>query len=344
MQKVMMVGSFGPGALENSYASGFKDAGCDTSTFDMTEAVKRNCRLGKFGQLFNKFVPVEPWIRKANREMILELKKSNPDLLVVFGQNLVLTSALAQIKAMFRVKTIYIWQDTLLFLGVNQTNSLPLYDLICTYSKSNIKPLEDLGGRNVIWLPLGADPHIHSQVKPNEKFMSEVAFIGQWRPEREAAIVALVNQLPDLNIKIWGPDWKRRSKNSSIRNSWQGRSLYGKEFAQAIVSASVNLNIIDDTNYPAANMRFFEIPCAGGLQISSACPEMENEFKHGESIFYFHDYAELADIVRSLLKNEINIEHISQIAHKMIIENHTYESRARKILELLNPGSKFLSP
>jgi spore maturation protein CgeB len=337
--KVMLIGSFGPGALEISYASGFSDIGCNIFSFDISEAERRNCRLGTIGQLFDKFVPVEPWIRKANREMILEIKKIHPDVLIVFGQNRVLTSALAQIKAMFQVKIVYIWQDTLLFLGTNQINSLPLYDLICTYSKSNIKPLQDLGGRNVIWLPLGADPHLHSQVLPSEQFKCDVAFIGQWRPEREAAILALVNQVPDLILKIWGPDWKRRSKNAAIRKAWQGRSLYGKAFAQAIVSASVNLNIIDDTNYPAANMRFFEIPCAGGLQISSACPEMENEFKHGESIFYFHDYTELADIVRSLLKNGINIKHISQIAHNMIIENHTYESRAKKILELISMNS-----
>lgn len=335
----MLVGSFGTGALEISYASGFIDIGCNILSFDISEAERRNCRLGSIGQLFNKFVPVEPWIRKANREMILEIKKNQPDVLIVFGQNRVLTSALAQIKAMFQIKIVYIWQDTLLFLGSNQINSLSLYDLICTYSKSNIKPLQYLGGRNVVWLPLGADPHLHSQVTPREQFKCDVAFIGQWRPEREAAIVALINKLPNLNIKIWGPDWKRRSKNSSIRNSWQGRSLYGKEFAQAIVSASVNLNIIDDTNYPAANMRFFEIPCAGGLQISSTCPEMENEFKHGESIFYFHDYAELADIVKSLLKDEIKIEQISQVAHNIIIENHTYASRARKILEFLNLSS-----
>ena len=34
-------------------------------------------------------------------------------------------------------------------------------------------------------------------------------------------------------------------------------------------------------------MRFFEISTAGGLQVSSACPEMENEFRHAEHIFYY---------------------------------------------------------
>lgn len=334
--KVMLVGSFGPGALENSYASGFLDIGCDILSFDISEAERRNCRLGTIGQLFNKFVPVEPWIRKANREMILELKKDKPDVLIVFGQNRVLTSALAQIKAMFQIKIVFIWQDTLLFLGANQINSLPLYDLICTYSKSNIKPFEVLGGRSVVWLPLAADPHIHSHVTPCEQFKCDVAFIGQWRPEREAAVTALINQVPGITVKLWGPDWKRRSNNPKIKKAWQGRSLYGKEFAQAIVSAKLNLNIIDDTNYPAANMRFFEIPCAGGLQICTICPEMETEFKHGELIFYFNSYTELAETVHSLLYNEAKIKLVSHNANEKIIKCHTYKHRAEKILELLS--------
>jgi spore maturation protein CgeB len=336
MLKVMMVGSFGPGALENSYASGFRDIDCTIITFDISAAVQRNCRLGKIGQYFNKFIPVEPWIRKANRELILELRRIKPDLLIVFGQNMVLTSALAQIKAMTEVKTVYIWQDTLLFMGINQVNSLPLYDLICTYSKSNIKPVQDLGGRNVVWLPLGADPHIHSMVSPNEKFKCDVAFIGQWRPEREAAVSALLKQIPELSVKLWGPDWKRRSKDPLIKKAWQGRSLYGKEFAQAIVSAKLNLNVIDDTNFPAANMRFFEIPCAGGLQVCSDCPEMESEFINGESIFYYKDHAELARIVRSLLQDESQTQQVGRNARDMIFESHTYKHRAQKILELLN--------
>jgi spore maturation protein CgeB len=336
IDKVMLVGSFGPGALENSYASAFRDNNCEIITFDITDAIKKNCRLGRAGQLFNKFVPVEPWIRKANREMILKIKHLNPDILIVFGQNRVLTSALAQVKAMFQIKTVYIWQDTLLDMGNSYINSLRLYDLICTYSKSSIKPLEELGGRKVLWLPLAADPSIHSNVKVREEFKCDISFIGQWRPEREAAVSALINQIPGISVKLWGPDWKRRSKDQRIVKAWQGRSLYGKEFAQAIVSSTFNLNIIDDTNYPAANMRFFEIPCAGGLQICSVCPEMEPEFKNGETTFYFKNHSELAEIVKSLLNDKSTIDQVRHTANIKIMEGHTYIHRAQKILELLN--------
>jgi len=99
------------------------------------------------------------------------------------------------------------------------------------------------------------------------------------------------------------------------------------------------LNVIDDTNFPAANMRFFEIPCAGGLQVCSECPEMESEFKNGESVFYYKDHNELASIVRSLLINDSQSSRVSQYAHDLICESHTYKHRATRILELLNLSS-----
>jgi spore maturation protein CgeB len=336
MLKVILVGSFSIGAFEHCYASAFRDNNCEVITFDISEAINKNCRLGKIGQLFNKFVPVEPWIRKANREMILKIKQSNPDILIVFGQNGVLTSALAELKTIDQISLVYVWQDAFLNMGNNQINSLRLYDLICSYSKNSITALQELGGKKVIWLPLGADAHLLSGVKVREEFRCDIAFIGQWRPEREDVVSALINQIPGISVKLWGPDWKRRSKDEKIIKAWQGRSLYGKEFAQAIVSAKLNLNIIDVTNYPAANMRFFEIPCAGGLQISSVCPEMESEFKNGETTFYFKNHSELAEIVKSLLNDESTIDLVRRKANIKIMEGHTYKHRAQEILESLN--------
>jgi hypothetical protein len=334
--KVMLVGSFGKGALEFSYASAFNDIGCKVESFDISEAEMRYCRFGKFGRLFNKFVPVEPWIHKSNREMVLEVIKKKPDILIVIGQNRVLPSALAQIRAMSSILTVFIWPDTLLNLKTNLMVSLPLFNLICTYSQSNLPVFKKLGGQTVSWLPLGADPHMHPVLPQNDTFKCDVAFIGQWRPERELALATLFRDLPDISIKIWGPDWKRRTKNNKIKGAWQKRSLYGQEFAQASISAKLCLNIIDDTNFPAANMRFFEIPCAGGLQVCSPCPEMENIFIQGETVFYYKSLEELPELVRNLLLDEPLRNKVALKANHLVLNEHSYFHRAKQILSLLN--------
>lgn len=333
--RVMLVGSLAPGALEVSYLSAFQDIGCETLAFDLVSAINKYCRLGKPGRLFNAFVPVEPWIRKANRDMVLAARQFAPDVLIVFGQNRVGVGALAQIRAMRQIRLVYVWPDTLVNFNASLAPSLSLYDLVGTYSASTIHAFEHLGARCVAWIPLGADPHMHPVTGVVAGFESDVAFVGQWRPERDAAVSAILSALPNINLKIWGPEWGRRSRDPLILKAWQKRPLYARDFSSAVGSAKINLNIIDDTNYPAANMRFFEILIAGGLQICSPCPEMEAEFRHGETVFYYRNLTELPELIRMLLADENLRQQVAQTAHEKVLQEHMYTHRAGRILELL---------
>ncbi|RII29440.1 MAG: hypothetical protein CXR30_11125 [Geobacter sp.] len=338
--KVMLVGYFGLGALECSFNTAFIDIGCEVSCFDISSLVQTNCRFGRAGQIFNRFVPVDAWVRKANREMVLEARRFMPDVLVVFGQNPVQAGALAQIRSMMALKTVYIWPDTLVNLSAPMISVLPLYDLVATYSNSTVPLFERLGAKKVKWVPLAADTKMHS-VPDNPQntaagSIADIAFIGQWRPERERAVSAILQAYPNIDLKIWGPDWGRRCKGKpGVLKCWQGRPLYAQEFATTVALSKINLNIIDDTNYPAANMRFFEISCSGGLQACSQCPEMEGEFKHGETVFYYKTLEELTDMVHSLLQNDSLRKNVAQKANKIVLGKHTYIHRVTQILDLL---------
>lgn len=335
--KIMLVGRFNPGALECSYEGAFREIGCTVGSFDIAAKVKRHCRLGAAGSFFNKFVPVEPWVRKANREMVLYAGEFQPDVIVIFGQNPVRSGALAQIRAMYNVRMVYIWPDTLVNLNELLITSLPLYDLVATYSKASVSQFERLGACCVKWIPLGGDPQQHSvnpiRTESDGAFDADISFIGRWRPEREQALTTILSKSQGLRVKIWGPDWGRRCRsNQAILQAWQKRSLYGSEFARAILASKINLNVIDPTNYPAANMRFFEIPCAGGVQLCSPCPEMEAEFKHEETIFYYQDVNELPGLVHRLLSHHELRQSVARAAHEKVLKEHTYAHRARKIL------------
>jgi len=337
--KVMLVGYFGSGALECSYETAFKELFCDVNRFDIRKSIDHYCRLGSIGRLFNKFVPVEPWIRKANREMVLEAWKYQPDVLIVFGQNQVRAGALAQLRSMCKVATVYIWPDTLINLSESLIASLQLYDLVAAYGRNTVRQFENLGSRRVEWIPLAGDPDLHSanlHSVENDTFGGDIDFIGQWRPEREVVMQAILSQFPSLNIGIWGNDWGRRCRGKNdILRAWRGRPLYGEQFANVVATSKINLNIIDPMNYPVANMRFFEIPVGGGLQVCSPCPEMEAEFKHGETIFYYKDVDELPELVRMLLDNVPLRRQVAQAGHEKVLRAHTYVHRASQILQYL---------
>ena len=71
----------------------------------------------------------------------------------------------------------------------------------------------------------------------------------------------------------------------------------------------------------------------------SPCPEMETEFKHGETIFYYRDVEELPNLMRMLLEDESLRQQVAQAAYEKVLKAHTYTHRAQQILELLDERS-----
>jgi spore maturation protein CgeB len=229
------------------------------------------------------------------------------------------------------------------------TACLPLYDLIATYSRATVPIFKEMGAKAAAWIPLAGDPALHPKVEGSlveqRSNSAAVSFIGAWRPEREA----ILSRLQGFNLKIWGPDWGRRCRhNRAIMKAWQGRSLHGVEFASAIANSKVNLNIIDPSNYPAANMRFFEIPVVGGLQVSSICPEMMDVFRHGEHVFYYQSPEELQSNLETILADDTLREQVAGAAHRKVLAEHTYVHRVRTLLRHLEAhtaeGEPYLKP
>ncbi len=336
MASVLLVGSSENGTLESSYCRALERLGYDVSYWIPLTALKRVLPRGLFFRLLTRYVRVEPWIRNANRDLVLRGRALDPDLILAFPNTVLRAGALAQLRASTAALMVFLWPDTLANLSTDQSVCLHLYDLVATYSRSTLGVLERLGARRVEWVPLAGDPELHLPLSrtpaEHEEMGADVTFIGGWRAEREAVL----SELDGANLKIWGPDWGRRcGRSSPARRAWQGRALRGRDFARAVACSKISLNIIDPTNYPAPNMRFFEIPVAGGLQVCSACPEMESEFRQGEHLFYFRDPADLPDLIRSLLAEPSTRSRVSQQGQALVLEKHTYEHRVRQILELL---------
>lgn len=329
--RILIVGGPDGVNLESSYQRAFESLGHEVTSFSVRERLRSNARFGRLGQTLGTFVPVVPWIRKTSRELVVATLKNRYDLIVVFGSTPVLAGALAQIRASVESRVVLVWPDTLLNLNDGTIACLPLFDSVFTYSLTSVPLLQRLHAPHVLWLPLAGDTTIHKPVKPNSDearaYQADVTFVGGWRPEREDAL----SRLTQFKLKIWGPEWGRRATNVGVRKAWQGRPLLGPEFAKAVSCSRINLNIIDDTNYPAANMRFFEIPTAAGAELCSHCPEMEAIFREDEHIFYYKDAEELPSKVRQLLNDPAKCRNVARHGYELVVAQHTYVHRAHEI-------------
>lgn len=339
--RVLCVGDFSPGSLEGSYAAAFATLGCDVQRYDLPGALAKVERLGALGRVVDRFLPVVTWSIKANRDLILLARRLAPDLVVVFGANRITVGALAHLHAQGGIKLVLVWPDSLAYLDWVPVETFRLYDLVASFTKAALPVFESLGAARVEWVPLAGDPGIHGRDETGaraaaDELAADVSFIGGWRPERAALLEVIATRLPRVRLKVWGPEWGRRtSRGSALRKAWQGRSLVETEYAVAVRASSISLNPIDPLNYPAANMRFFEIPTAGGLQLASACPEMSEEFPDGVAGVYYDDIEQVPSLIEALLGDPARRERIAACASERVRRAHTYGHRATQILASL---------
>jgi hypothetical protein len=342
--KGMLLAEPGDTGLLGSYDRALRKLGCRTEIWDFDAARARQARLGRIGRFLHGFVVFEPWLKRANRDLVIAVRERRPDFLGVGGAMRVTAGALAQIRASVpSTKLVLFWPDPLQNLETINVQALPLYDLVATYTGSSIDPLLRLGARRVEWLPFAADADLYEGAPPREDASSpyacDVGFIGAYRPEREKAVLALHEA--GIHVRVWGPsDWMKRAENKSAAlQYWGRRPLYGPEFARGTRASKLALNVIDPTNYPAANMRLFETLACGGTLLASSCPEFADDFPEGIAAFYFDSMDELVAKVRELLPRSDHRKAVADEGRRRVLAGHTYGDRARRLLRLLELGA-----
>lgn len=333
--KVLIVTDTNEYAIGHSFARALEQDNHEAVMFDLFKAIDKHIRLGKVGKTIHTFWPVETWIRKGNRELAIFAQKIRPDHIIVSGNAPILYGTIGFWKSIFpEIKITLFWPDMLTNLQTLQINSALLYDQIASYSKATLPIFQSLGFKKTIWMPFAGDTKLLGTPTRtfNENFKYDISFIGGWRPERERALMEIIKSFPNLKISIRGHYWARDAKSKDINKIISSEPLYGLAYGDFIRSSRINLNVIDDTNYPAANMRFFELPAAGGLQLCSYCPEQADIFLEGEHIFYFKNETELCTQIENIIKNQDYAERVRHNGYNHIISGHTYASRLHSIL------------
>ncbi len=330
--KVLLVGDFASWsvALETSYAKAFEAIGCEVKCFDLHASINKHCRLGRVGRTLNRFLPVEPWIRKANLELLQVADNFAPDLVVIISTSGILAGILAQIKVRLpQVKLFCVYPDGPYNLSQERIACLPFFDGVTTSSPAWGEAFRKLGAQSVHYLPFGVDVTLRSPASEeprNPELAHDVVFIGNWRPEREA----FLEQLADFDLKVWGGDaWKTRTRaNSPLRLHWGGRALMGPEFALACAQSRIMLNVMDAATWPGPNMRVFE---------QAACRALTDLFRESETIECFDSVDEAREKIGFYLQHEEKRQRVAVAAYNFVIQDHTYAARALQLVSWANP-------
>jgi spore maturation protein CgeB len=267
-----------------------------------------------------------------NRRLIAKLKIHKPDVLFINKGMTTWPETLIQAKEL-RIKTVNWFPDNAknepYHSWVKRVG--PIYDYFFGFDSSMQEYFTGANAGKFFYVPFAMDPNWFSPRElteaEKEKYSADVCFIGAPYPDR----IELLSLVKDKNLKIFGwQGWE----NTALAAYYHG-PLSAQESAKAYSIAKICVNTNIQPPISGVNMKTFEIPAAGGFQLSDYRSDVEQLFVIDKEIIIFHDLQEFQNKVRYYLEHDTERQAIAIAGHKRFLENHTLDRRVGQILEII---------
>ena len=338
--KLLLLGAFGPGALENYYLRGFRLLGINCDVFDITDHYYQAIGKSFVNKVINKLQP-NFFFNEINSGLLNWIKGRGYDVIIVFKGHTLYPSTLAALKEFAPKICCYNPDHPFIYYAPGSGNknvldSIGAYDLYITYSINIAKAVKEKFLVSTAVIPFGFDDDAQVGASPPIGIAGNFLFAGAYDSERSKLLEALqINNLVIYGDEKWGYRTKRWSRT---RNCYAQKPLYGQSYIDAIAAATGVFNFLRTQNIRenSHNMRTFEVPGYGGLMISERTNEQESFFEDNKEAIYFDSIAELNDKLRYIDKNPAFVEKIKQNAFlKCRRAGFGYNQRAREWKVLL---------
>lgn len=215
---------------------------------------------------------------------------------------------------------------------------IPQYDYILTYGggKPVIDAYKSLNAKDCIPVHNALDPETHYTVPSDEKFICDLAFLGNRLPDREERVyeyfIYVAASLPDKKFILGGSGWGNVSLPSNIEYIGHVFSSDHNAFNSSPV-AILNISRQSMVKYgfsPAT--RVFEAAGAGACVITDYWEGIDEFLIPGKEILVAHDGDEVIEILAKL--DDVKAIKTGQVAKSKVLKEHTYLKRAQQVSEI----------
>jgi spore maturation protein CgeB len=309
-----------------SFQKAFERLGIKTETF----FYKKKGKLAFIEK--NKHVK-DLWRSYMNKRLIAQVRNARPDILLILKGETIQPETLQKIREKTETLIVNVFPDNPLYMGKFEAIEPCHYFFV--KDSYVLDTLRKDGLKNVFYLPQCTDLDIHKPMHLNdsEKSMydSDLSLIGSMYPYR----LKLIKQLVEFNPSIWGRGWSKVS-NKEILKLYRGKDIRGTQKAKAISGSAISLNPhhpLNDIN--GVNKRTFDIAACRGFQLVDCKADMERVFTINEEIICFRTIDELKKLITFYLEYPDERDQIAEAAYQRVLKEHTYDHRAREILEMI---------
>lgn len=148
----------------------------------------------------------------------------------------------------------------------------------------------------------------------------EVTFVGGAHAGRRRRIADLARA--GIAVQCFGDGWPGGAVSTEKLSDIFNRSLLSLNFANA-------------TGGPQIKARTFEVPGAGGLLLSEYAAGLEAFYRENEEMLVWRTSADLIEKIKWVLGRPLERDRIAAAGYERTRREHTYESRWREILAVL---------
>jgi spore maturation protein CgeB len=259
--------------------------------------------------------------------------KWRPSLVLVVKGTPITPELIARVKRKCDLLFINFFPDNPLWMM--PLAAIEAYDVFFTKERYAMRSLQQVGIRNLAYLPMYCVPSEHYPVTPTaeeaRRYGGPISFVGNRYPYREHFVKAL----RDYPLRLWGTGWAA-AKDPAI-SAVAGPAVFGREKLLVYSASALSLNHHHPMNdIVGVNTRAFELAAAAACQIVDLKEDLQHLFKPGEEIVGYRDLGELRRQLDFYLAHPDEARAIGENARRRALAEHTLQHRIDEMLATVN--------
>ncbi|WP_173932727.1 glycosyltransferase [Chelativorans sp. Marseille-P2723] len=218
-------------------------------------------------------------------------------------------------------------------------------DLVLTYGGGDpvVYGYRGVGARECVPIYNALDPDSHHPVRPETRFICDLAFLGNRLPDREARVdeffFGVAARLPGQAFILGGSGWMDKPMPENVRYVGHVSTRDHNTFnvtPKAVLNISRS-SMAENGFSPAT--RVFEAAGAGACLITDAWVGLDFFLKEGEEVLAARDGEDVAEILASLTPEKAKA--IGGRARQRVLKDHTYAQRAAEVDRII---TRYIQP
>lgn len=336
--KILITGSDKVYAIENFYVKYLREAGVEVAHFPAQTYFYDFYQKSLLHKIIFKS-GLSGVTSKINRGLKARITDFKPDVLWVFKGMEILPSTLQWAKDKHIKLVNYNGDSPFIFSGKgsgNQhvTRSIRLFDLHLTYNTVVKQEMESIYHIPTGILPFGfnIDEELLQKCMQQPEIV-KACFLGNPDQYRGAFLDKLA--AAGVALDVYGNHWGKFVKHANITVH---EPVYGDDFWLTLNRYRVQLNLMRPHNPDTHNMRTFELPGVGGIQLAPATADHANFFEEGKEIFLYKNLDQCVTQVKKILAMPVGLagEIRRNARARCLASGYTYKDRAAQALSQIN--------